>query len=58
MRAILSLAESELCNFAKDGNPDMLRKFVAEKTKGFTINEINEVCNVLTKKVVIANEQN
>jgi len=56
LRAILSLPDSEFANIVANGNPDVLRLFVADKVKGFTDGDIDEVCHVLTREVGLANE--
>lgn len=35
----------------KSGNPDMLRRIVITRTVGFTIEEIDEICHILTLEV-------
>lgn len=51
LRSVLSLSENEFANIANENNPDKLRRFVSEKTKGFNHADIDEICNVLTKVV-------
>jgi hypothetical protein len=56
LRAILSLSDSEFANIVANGNPDVLRLLVADRVKGFTDGDIDEVCHVLTREAGLANE--
>jgi hypothetical protein len=56
LRKVLSLSDNEFGNIVAEGNPEALRRFVADKTKGFTDGDINEVCHILTKEVGVAND--
>jgi hypothetical protein len=49
---ILGLTQAVLETFISSGNPNTLRSFVNKKTAGFTMEDIDEICNVLTKEVV------
>lgn len=51
LRSILALSNQELDSIASEGNPDKLRQFVNDRTKGFTDREIDEICHVITKGV-------
>jgi hypothetical protein len=48
---LLSASESEFINLCSNENPDNLRNFVTSKTKNFTSDIVNEICNILTCKV-------
>ncbi|MCL2603161.1 MAG: ATP-binding protein [Defluviitaleaceae bacterium] len=58
LRTVLSLSESEFINIIKEGNADNLRRFIADKTKDFTHENINEICHVLTREVETDNDKN
>jgi len=51
IRSILLLSDNELMKIASEGKPDDLRRFIVDKTKGFSEANINELCYVLTKGV-------
>lgn len=55
LRAVLSLSDGEFNNIVTNGNPDLLRQFVSDKTTGFTDGDITEVCHVLTREVGVSN---
>lgn len=45
---ILDISPKAYQEIVRTNNPDLLRKIVISKSAGFTIDEINEICNVLT----------
>ena len=45
---ILDISPKIYEDIVKSDNPDLLRKIVISKSTGFTIDEINEICNILT----------
>ena len=45
---ILDISQNAYVDAIKSGNPDALRKIVMSRTKGLTIQEIDEVCYILT----------
>jgi energy-coupling factor transporter ATP-binding protein EcfA2 len=45
---ILSLSKTTFDGFVELGNPNTLRAFVQKKTTGFIIEQIDEICSVLT----------
>lgn len=45
---ILDISQNAYVDAIKSGNPDALRKIVMTRTKGLTIQEIDEVCYILT----------
>ena len=45
---ILDISQTAYVDAIKSGNPDALRKIVMTRTKGLTIQEIDEVCYILT----------
>lgn len=45
---ILQISDMDLKNIILGGNPDTLRMLIKKKTAGFTDQEIEEICNVLT----------
>ncbi len=51
LKAILGMSESEFTKIIDSGSPEMLRETVSNKTKDFSSQEIDEICNVLTKVV-------
>lgn len=51
LMAILGMTETDYNKIIESGLPDMLRDAVIKKTKGFETQEIEEICNVLTKVV-------
>jgi hypothetical protein len=55
--SVLSLSEAEFNNIIKERSSDNLRRFVTDKTKDFTHENINEICNVLTREVETDNDQ-
>ena len=48
---ILDISQKTYDEAIDTGNPDMLRRIVISKTTGFMIEEIDEVCNILTMEV-------
>ena len=56
IRAVLYLNDNQFEKILTEGTADVLRKYVESKTQDFSINEINEICNVLTK--VVKDENN
>ncbi len=52
LRSVLALSDNEIGVIASDGDPNKMRRFVSEKIKDFTDSEIDEICNVITKKEV------
>lgn len=48
---ILDISQKILEEAVQSGNPDILRRIVISKTIGFTINEIDEICHILTLEV-------
>lgn len=51
IKEILGISESEFSKMIESDSPDMLRAIVINKTKDFSSQEIDEICNVLTKVV-------
>ena len=47
---ILQISQKAFEEAVKSGNPDSLRKIILSKTKGFTVNEIDEICYILTQE--------
>ena len=45
---ILDISQKSFGDAVKSGNPDLLRKMIVSKTIGFTLDEIDEICHVLT----------
>ena len=45
---ILQISDMDFKNIILGGNPDALRMLIKKKTAGFTDQEIEEICNVLT----------
>lgn len=52
LRSVLALSDNEMGVIASNGDSSKLRRFVNDKTKGFTDSEIDEICNVITKMEV------
>ena len=48
---IMDISQKAFGESIKSGNPDMLRRLVISKTKGFMIEEIDEICHILTMEV-------
>jgi hypothetical protein len=48
---ILDISQKTYDEAIDTGNPDMLRRIVISKTTGFMIEEIDEICNILTMEV-------
>ncbi len=48
---ILNISQKTFGDAIQSGSPDMLRKIVISRTIGFTIDEINEICHILTAEV-------
>ena len=48
---ILDISQKLYGEAVLSGNPDSLRKIVISKTKEFTIDQVNEICNILTMEV-------
>lgn len=48
---ILDISQKTFEKIIQSGNPDLLRKMVISKTTGFTIDQIEEICHVLTMEV-------
>jgi hypothetical protein len=55
LKSVLSVPDTEFYNILSEGGPNTLRRLVSRKLRGFTENEIDEICNVLTKEVTNAN---
>lgn len=51
LRAVLSISNLEFERMLVSGIPDVLRETVSNKVTGFSLEEIEEICNVLTKVV-------
>ncbi len=51
LMALIGISEADFNKIIDAGLPDMLRELVVKKTKGFEGQEIEEICNVLTKVV-------
>ena len=49
LRAILHISEREFDSILFNNDPEMLRAIVRDRTVGFGADEIDEICNVLTK---------
>jgi hypothetical protein len=50
LKSVLGLSDDEFSNIIQDRKPDDLRRFVTSKTVGFIGQDIDEICNVLTKE--------
>lgn len=48
---ILDISQKSFGEAIKSGNPDMLRRVVISKTIGFMMEEIDEICHILTMEV-------
>ena len=48
---IMDISQKAFGESIKSGNPDTLRRLVISKTKGFMIEEIDEICHILTMEV-------
>lgn len=48
---ILDISQKQYEEIVLSENPDLLRKHVLSKTNDFTIEQINEICYILTKEV-------
>lgn len=48
---ILGLSQKTIENAMQAGNPDILRRDVLQKTSGLTIEQVEEICHVLTMEV-------
>lgn len=48
---IMDISQKSFEESIKSGNPDTLRRIVISKTKGFMIEEIDEICHILTMEV-------
>lgn len=57
IREIVYLSDSEFEKMIAIGSPNALRKYIAGKTKGFSQEEIEEICYVLTKVVKKSNDE-
>jgi hypothetical protein len=55
LKSVLSVPDDEFDNILSEGTPNTLLQLVSRKLKGFTENEIGEICNVLTKEVTNTN---
>ena len=51
VEGVLGLSDEKLYSIVETGDPDLLRAFVSNKTTGFTKDDIEEICNVITKVV-------
>ena len=49
LKAILHISEREFDSILFNNDPEMLRAIVRDRTVGFGADEIDEICNVLTK---------
>ena len=56
IKSILYLTENEYKRILTLGTPDILRRYIANKTQTFTNVEIDEICNILTKVIKDENE--
>ena len=45
---ILDIRQNTIADAVQTGNPDVLRRIVLSKTLGFTIENIDEICHILT----------
>ncbi len=52
LKDVLYIKEIEFNNIILNGNPNILRELVKQKTSSFNEFEIDEICNVLTKEDV------
>lgn len=48
LQDILELSQKALEDATATGNPDVLRRMVFSKTVGFTLEEVDEICHILT----------
>lgn len=51
LKAILGIGETEFVNIINNSSAEIFRGIISKKLVGFSEQEINEVCNVLTKVV-------
>lgn len=51
LKAILAISNTEFDKILMMGIPDLLRDAISSKIRGFSVDEIDEICNVLTKVV-------
>ncbi|WP_027868620.1 ATP-binding protein [Eubacterium sp. AB3007] len=51
LKAVLCVTDSQFDSLLLEQNPDSLRTLVISRTEGFNMEEIDEICNVLTKAV-------
>ena len=49
LKSILQLSDSYFLSIVTKGDAETLRAYVRNKTTGFSANDIDEICNVLTK---------
>ena len=57
IKAVLGLSDAEFERILLTGKPENLKKYVVAKTQTFTNEEIEEICNVLTKVVNDGNNE-
>ncbi len=53
IQKVLGISETQFEQIIASGNPDTLRQVVSKSTVAFAIDEIDEICHVLTKVVKI-----
>ena len=49
MKAILQLSEGQFLSIVAKGDAELLRNYVRNKTIGFSDDDVDEICNILTK---------
>ena len=49
LKAILQLSEGQLLSIVAKGDAELLRNYVRNKTNGFSGDDVDEICNILTK---------
>ena len=49
LKAILQLSEGQFISIVAKGDAELLRNYVRKKTNGFSDDDVDEICNILTK---------
>ena len=49
LKAILQLSEGQFISIVAKGDAEWLRNYVRKKTNGFSDDDVDEICNILTK---------
>jgi hypothetical protein len=50
LKSVLALSENEIANIKTENNPDKLRELVKSKTKNFSYDDIEEICNLIYRE--------